>query len=179
MDMEKICEKDASCRYDNVRVRKPKMGLIVLQNDYTLEDDARHLLTTDSVTLHVTRIKCASEISAATLKDMEKHMTEAAELFPDQANFEAVGYGCTSAVALIGADRKMSFTQPKLNLVVWYVISSNDLWNNYSTKPYNLMPNPVLRMCNLKCEQIKTGLGNVGLGNWSMPAAKHDTSRTP
>ena len=114
MDTQKNCERNASCRYDNVRVRKPKMGLIVLQNDYTLEDDARHLLT-DNVTLHVTRIRCASEISAATLKDMEKHMTEAAELFPDQANFEAVGYGCTSAVALIGADREMSFTQPILN----------------------------------------------------------------
>ena len=114
MDTQKNCERNASCRYDNVRVRKPKMGLIVLQNDYTLEDDARHLLT-DNVTLHVTRIRCASEISAATLKDMEKHMTEAAELFPDQANFEAVGYGCTSAVALIGHDREMSFKQPILN----------------------------------------------------------------
>ena len=117
MDMDRNCDRDTSCRYDNIR-KKPKMGLIVLQNDYTLEDDARHLLTTDSnVTLHVTRIKCASEISAATLKDMEKHMTEAAELFPDQANFEAVGYGCTSAVALIGADREMSVTQPRMYLI--------------------------------------------------------------
>ena len=107
MDMQRNCE-DTSCRYN-----KPKMGLIVLQNDYTLEDDARHLLTTDSnVTLHVTRIRCAAEISAAALGAMEGHVTEAAELFPERANFGAVGYGCTSAVALIGADREeICFTQ--------------------------------------------------------------------
>ena len=36
----------------------------------------------------------------------------AAELFPERANFGAVGYGCTSAVALIGADREeICFTQ--------------------------------------------------------------------
>ena len=104
MDKQGNCEDD-TFRSRYVDVRKPKMGLIVLQNDYTLEDDARRLLT-DSVTLHVTRIKCAAEISAATLIAMEGHVTEAAELFPERANFGAVGYGCTSAVALIGANRE-------------------------------------------------------------------------
>ena len=100
MDTQRNCE-DTS-RKNN----KPKMGLIVLQNDYTLEDDARHLLTTDGVSLHVTRIRCAAEISAAALGAMEGHVTEAAELFPERANFGAVGYGCTSASAIIGADRE-------------------------------------------------------------------------
>ena len=104
MDKQGNCEDD-TFRSRYVDVLKPKMGLIVLQNDYTLEDDARRLLT-DSVTLHVTRIKCAAEISAATLIAMEGHVTEAAELFPERANFGAVGYGCTSAVALIGANRE-------------------------------------------------------------------------
>ena len=99
MDTQRNCEN--TCRYN-----KPKMGLIVLQNDYTLEDDARHLLTTDGMSLHVTRIKCAAEVSAASLKAMEGHVTEAAELFPEHADFGAVGYGCTSAAAIIGADRE-------------------------------------------------------------------------
>ena len=40
---------------------KPKLGLIVLQNDYTLEDDARYLLAAaggerSGASLHVTRV---------------------------------------------------------------------------------------------------------------------------
>ena len=120
-DAQRNCE-DTSCRYN-----KPKMGLIVLQNDYTLEDDARHLLTSDGVSLHVTRIKCAAEVSAASLKAMEGHVTEAAELFPEHADFGAVGYGCTSAAAIIGADRepvlykfnqRITFLNLRVNLVV-------------------------------------------------------------
>ena len=104
MDAQRNSEDDTSRSRYVAGVRKAKMGLIVLQNDYTLEDDARRLLT-DGVSLHVTRIRCAAEISAATLGAMESHVTEAAELFPERADFGAVGYGCTSAVALIGADR--------------------------------------------------------------------------
>ena len=33
-------------------ISRPKMGLIVLQNDYTLEDDARRLLPADTVREH-------------------------------------------------------------------------------------------------------------------------------
>ena len=111
-DVQRNCEDDTSrSRYVGGGVGKPKMGLVVLQNDYTLEDDARRLLT-DGVSLHVTRIRCAAEISAAALGAMEGHVTGAAELFPERANFGAVGYGCTSAVALIGADREeICFTQ--------------------------------------------------------------------
>ena len=105
-DAQRNCEDDTSrSRYVGGGVGKPKMGLVVLQNDYTLEDDARRLLT-DGVSLHVTRIKCAAEVSAASLKAMEGHVTEAAELFPEHADFGAVGYGCTSAAAIIGADRE-------------------------------------------------------------------------
>ena len=111
MDAQRNCEDDTSRSRNVGGVGKPKMGLVVLQNDYTLEDDARRLLT-DGVSLHVTRIRCAAEISAAALGAMEGHVTEAAELFPERANFGAVGYGCTSAVALIGADREeICFTQ--------------------------------------------------------------------
>ena len=94
---------------------KPKVGLIVLQNDYTLEDDARYMLAggrsgRGGVSLHVTRIKSAAEVSVATLGAMEESLTGAAALFPEHARFEAVGYGCTSASAIIGADRQAGST---------------------------------------------------------------------
>ena len=54
----------------------------------------------------MTRIECASEINAASLRAMEGRLTGAARLFPQHARFGAVGYGCTSAAALIGADRE-------------------------------------------------------------------------
>ena len=56
--------------------------------------------------MHVTRIESASEVSAASLRAMEGRLTGAAGLLPQHARFGAVGYGCTSAVALIGADRE-------------------------------------------------------------------------
>ena len=54
----------------------------------------------------MTRIESASEVSAASLRAMEGRLAGAAGLLPQHARFGAVGYGCTSAVALIGADRE-------------------------------------------------------------------------
>ncbi|MEL6196541.1 MAG: aspartate/glutamate racemase family protein [Pseudomonadota bacterium] len=80
----------------------PCLGLIVLQSDETIEDDFRRLLPL-SVRLHVTRVRSGAEVTPTTLSAMASDLTGAASLFPRAARFGAIGYGCTSGTAQIGA----------------------------------------------------------------------------
>lgn len=88
--------------YTLANARAPRLGLIVLQSDLTLEDDLRRLLPA-SVSLLVSRVRSAPTVSSETLAEMAPRLAEAAGLFPRDMTFDAVGYGCTSATAEIGA----------------------------------------------------------------------------
>lgn len=79
------------------------LGLIVLKADLTLEREARHWIGDPSVPLHISRIMSGEEVTPETLGAMEADLKGAAELLPD-ITFSVVGYGCTSASALLGAD---------------------------------------------------------------------------
>lgn len=82
---------------------RPKLGLITLQADRTIEDDARRLVPRD-VSLLVSRVPSGAEVTTDTLAAMEGALTGAAALFPVGHAFDAVGYACTSGTAQIGAD---------------------------------------------------------------------------
>ncbi len=93
-------------RFDYRLARRdaPALGLIVLRSDETIEADFRRLLPPSSEWL-TTRVPAAPEVTAKTLAQMEDHLTAAAELFPLGMRFAAIGYGCTSGTAQIGASR--------------------------------------------------------------------------
>ncbi len=80
------------------------LGLVVLQADETIEGDFRRLLPAQAA-LHVTRVPSGLEVSTQSLRAMEQHIAESAGLFPRGLTFDAVGYGCTSATAVIGRAR--------------------------------------------------------------------------
>ncbi len=80
----------------------PQIGLIVLQADESIEQDFRRLIPPE-VDVLVSRVPSDTEVSTETLAAMETHLTAAAALFPVSARFAAVGYGCTSGTAQIGA----------------------------------------------------------------------------
>ena len=82
---------------------RARIGLIVLESDQTIEAEAR-LLDLDGVDIYHSRIPNAMEVSAETLTAMEQHLPAAAALLPHQLEFDAIGYGCTSAATLIGPD---------------------------------------------------------------------------
>lgn len=88
--------------YTTAEDTRTKLGLIALQSDRTIEDDARRLLPRD-VSLLVSRVPSSTEVSRETLAQMEGALTGAASLFPVGHRFDAVGYGCTSGTAQIGA----------------------------------------------------------------------------
>ncbi|MEO1536164.1 MAG: Asp/Glu racemase [Pseudomonadota bacterium] len=90
--------------YDLSMDMAPRVGLIVLQADETIEDEFRHLLP-DSVSCLVSRVPSGLAVTPETLRAMEGHLTKAAALFPSSAQFAAVGYACTSGTAEIGTER--------------------------------------------------------------------------
>lgn len=87
--------------------RPTQIGLVTLQSDETIERDFRMLLPSD-VELLVSRVPSSATVSLDSLHAMEDSLTASARLLPVGADLAAVGYGCTSASAAIGAARVAS-----------------------------------------------------------------------
>lgn len=83
----------------------PRLGLVVLQVDETIEQDFRHLLPPHIARLHVTRVPSGAELTPDSISAMERALPDAARLLPDTKPLDVVGYACTSGTTLIGADR--------------------------------------------------------------------------
>jgi maleate isomerase len=83
----------------------PRLGLIVLQVDETIEDDFRRLIPPHRARLHVTRVPSGAELTPDSIATMQSTLPAAAGLLPPAAAFDVIGYGCTSGTTLIGADR--------------------------------------------------------------------------
>jgi maleate isomerase len=83
---------------------RPKLGMIVLQADETVEDEMRSLLP-ETVSLNVSRVPSGAQLTPETLGAMELHLAQAAGLFPEGKQFDVVAYACTSATAQLGVTR--------------------------------------------------------------------------
>ncbi|MBR2574945.1 MAG: Asp/Glu racemase [Loktanella sp.] len=81
----------------------PRLGLIVLQVDETIEQDFRHLFAPGSAKLHISRIPSGAELTPDSIARMETALPAAAGLLP--RGLDVVGYACTSGTTLIGAGR--------------------------------------------------------------------------
>jgi maleate isomerase len=90
--------------YDVEQRDEPRLGLVVLQSDETIENDLRRLLPSEA-TLHISRVPSGEEVTATTLSEMENHIEASAGLLPRPARFDAVGYGCTSGTSVIGVKK--------------------------------------------------------------------------
>ncbi len=80
------------------------LGLIVLQNDETLECEAREITPLSGVALYHSRIPMCPQITPETLIQMETDLPQAAAMLPEAAPLDVIGYGCTSAATVIGSD---------------------------------------------------------------------------
>lgn len=93
--------------YDLAPATEPRLGLIVLSADESLERDLRQLLPNE-INLLVSRVPSGDEVTEATLGQMAHDLPAAARLLPQQQDYAAIGYGCTSGAAVIGPDRVAS-----------------------------------------------------------------------
>ncbi len=80
---------------------RARIGLVVLETDQTLEAEARSI-DLDGVDFYHSRIAMEPEVTSGALTDMRVRLPEAAALLPREFEFDAIGYGCTAAAALIG-----------------------------------------------------------------------------
>lgn len=80
------------------------LGMIVLQTDETLEGDLRAMLP-ETPALYISRVPSAAQVTPDSLRAMQGYLTGAAALLPQALPYSAIGYGCTSATAQIGAQR--------------------------------------------------------------------------
>jgi maleate isomerase len=79
------------------------LGLIVLRADETLEPEFHEAFASDPVALYVSRIPSAPNVTPGTLRAMEADIVASADLLPKSLTYAVVGYGCTSASAIIGS----------------------------------------------------------------------------
>ncbi len=91
---------------------RAKIGLIVLETDHTIEAEAR-LIKIPGVDFYHSRIPNEIEVTPTTLTDMQERLPAAAGLLPPAFGFKAIGFGCTSASTLIGADGVTTAVQSK------------------------------------------------------------------
>ncbi len=83
--------------------QRATMGLIVLQEDETIELDFRRLLP-DDIALHVSRVASGQQVTPQSLESMRENLAASASLFPAAAEFDCVGYACTSGTSVIGTN---------------------------------------------------------------------------
>lgn len=91
------------------------LGLIVLQADETLEPEFHRAFADTDAALYVSRIPSAPEVTTETLSAMETQIAAAADLLPKSLKFAVVGYGCTSASAIIGSDAVTALVRKTCN----------------------------------------------------------------
>ncbi len=81
------------------------LGAIVLATDETVEPELAQMTgMLDRVALYHSRIPMQTEVSEATLAQMELDMPASAALLPQALDFDVIGYGCTSASSVIGSE---------------------------------------------------------------------------
>ncbi|MBT8152667.1 aspartate/glutamate racemase family protein [Epibacterium ulvae] len=81
------------------------LGMVVLQTDETIEQDFRHLFTVDETLIYTSRVPSGETVSPETLSQMETALSDASDLLPKAARYDALAYCCTSGTAMIGAAR--------------------------------------------------------------------------
>ena len=89
----------------------PPLGLIVLSTDETLEMEMRRYYATHPSPIYVSRIRSAAEVTHDNLAAMQADLQNAASLLPEGLRYPVVGYGCTSASAVIGSTRVQEMIQ--------------------------------------------------------------------
>lgn len=84
---------------------RARIGLLVLESDQTMEDEARALTALDGVALYHARLANDVVVTPESLAKMEQELPIAAGLIPAYMGLNAIGYGCTSGSTIIGEQR--------------------------------------------------------------------------
>ncbi|MEM6625036.1 MAG: Asp/Glu racemase [Pseudomonadota bacterium] len=85
---------------------RARIGLVALATDYTIEHELNRVFAhVPGVALYVSRIGMDNEVTRETLAAMEGRLAASCDLILPGADLDAVLFGCSSATAILGADR--------------------------------------------------------------------------
>ena len=94
----------------------PKIGLIALSTDFSIEKDFNSVLLNLPIDLFVNRLPFYNPLTHENLVKMTEKLTEVTKnILPDQT-LDVVAYGCTSGTIAAGIDKiinKIQLAKPK------------------------------------------------------------------
>ena len=84
--------------------QNPKIGLIALASDYTIEKDFIKIIKDKKIDFFVNRIECFNPLTREHLIKMSKKVTKVtSDILPGE-KIDCVAYGCTSGTIVAGYD---------------------------------------------------------------------------
>ncbi len=101
---------------DIVKANNPRIGVIALSTDFTIEQDYRNICHSIPVDIFVNRIPFENPLNHENYLKMANHISEvSSQILPSQ-DLDIIAYGCTSGTIAIGSDRikeEINKTKPK------------------------------------------------------------------
>ncbi len=101
---------------DIVKTNNPRIGVIALSTDFTIEQDYRNICHSIPVDIFVNRIPFENPLNHENYLKMANHISEvSSQILPSQ-DVDIIAYGCTSGTIAIGLDRikeEINKTKPK------------------------------------------------------------------
>lgn len=92
-------------RPDIIKTINPRIGLIALSTDFTIEQDYRNICHQLPVDIFVNRIPFENPLNHENYLKMANHISDvSAQILPSE-DVDIVAYGCTSGTIAIGAER--------------------------------------------------------------------------
>ena len=103
----------------------PKIGVITLSTDFTIEQDFRKICHDLNVDIYVNRIPFNNPLNKENYLKMADHLAEVANNILPGESIDSIAYGCTSGTVAIG-DKKIveEIRKSKFNTYVTTPISS-------------------------------------------------------
>ena len=93
----------------NPRISKssnPKIGVITLSTDFTIEQDFRRICHNQNVNIYVNRIPFENPLNKENYLKMAEHLADIASNILPGEHIDSIAYGCTSGTVAIG-ERKI------------------------------------------------------------------------
>ena len=101
---------------DIIKTNNPRIGVIALSTDFTIEQDYRNVCHSIPVDIFVNRIPFENPLNHENYLKMANHISEvSSQILPSQ-DLDIIAYGCTSGTIAIGSDRikeEINKTKPK------------------------------------------------------------------
>ena len=107
---------------------KYRIGLIVLSNDYTTEQDFINARPNSDTAIFVSRVPNSNDCNLDTLPKMAPHITTATKLIVPEGHLDAIAYACTSGTVCMGYDTicsKIHTVRPNVPVITPITASLN------------------------------------------------------